>query len=85
MCMCALEALLIVLTYKWCASNIDCVSGDACDLFPTYQVHVQCYVDSGHVQYIERHLHRFTEQTILHHYVGRSSVLTSVNSSTEEL
>ena len=53
MCMCALEALLIVLTHKWCASNIDCVSGDGSDLFPTYHVHVQCYIDSGHV-----HVHR---------------------------
>ena len=37
MCMCALETLLIVLLHKWCASTIDCVSGDACDLF-----HTQC-------------------------------------------
>ena len=38
MCMCALEALLIVPIHKWCnGSTIDCVSGEACDLF-----HTQC-------------------------------------------
>ena len=34
-CMCVLEALLIILIHKWCASTIDCVSGDACDMFHT--------------------------------------------------
>ena len=56
--MCALEALLIVLIHKWCASTIDCVSGDACDLF-----HTQRHVHTD-VQYIEGRSRRFTEQTV---------------------
>ena len=63
--MCALEALLIVLIHKWCASTstIDCMSGAASDLLHT-SVHDVEHVYTN-VQYIEVHSHRLTEQTIL--------------------
>ena len=86
MCTCALEALLIAqIPNGVLALLIVCLGMCVTGFLPTMCMHVQCYIDSGHVQYIEGHLHIFSEQTILHHYVGSTSALTSVNSSTEEL